>query len=90
MIAPLLDEAIDSLPEAERSLVLLRFFEVGGEIRQAVSVVKKRGSSHQRTIRDFTFADGAIKVGTALSAFRGVLTGVPWREAPDLSSTKQP
>ena len=72
------------------AVVLLRFFEAGGEIRQAVSVVKKRGSSHQRTIRDFTFADGAIKVGTALSAFRGVLTGVPWREAPDLSSTKQP
>jgi circadian clock protein KaiC len=70
------------------AVVLLRFFESRGEIRQALSVVKKRGSSHERTIREFGLADGSIKVGEALRAFRGVLTGVPSYEGPDGSSMR--
>jgi circadian clock protein KaiC len=62
------------------AVVLLRFFEARGEIRQALSVVKKRGGSHERTIREFALEDGAIKVGEALREFRGVLNGVPTYE----------
>lgn len=58
-------------------LILLRYFESQGEVRQAISVVKKRGGIHERTIREFGMTDGAIKVGKALRQFRGVLTGVP-------------
>ncbi len=42
-----------------------------------VSVVKKRGGLHERTIREFGMGDRAIRVGEALRQFRGVLTGVP-------------
>jgi circadian clock protein KaiC len=59
------------------AVVLLRYFESKGEVRQAISVVKKRGSRHERTIREFGMNDGAIKVGEALREFRGILTGVP-------------
>ena len=59
------------------AVVLLRYFESKGEVRQAISVVKKRGSSHERTIREFGMNDGGIKVGAALREFRGILTGVP-------------
>jgi circadian clock protein KaiC len=65
------------------AVVLLRFFESRGEIRQALSVVKKRGGSHERTIREFGLEGGSIKVGQALRAFRGVLTGVPVYEGRD-------
>ena len=65
------------------AVVLIRFFENRGKIRQALSVVKKRGSDHERTIREFGFEQGHIKVGTALTAFRGVLTGVPVYEGDD-------
>jgi circadian clock protein KaiC len=64
------------------AVVLMRFFEARGEIRQALSVVKKRGSSHERTIREFGLENGAIRVGKALTSFRGVLTGVPVYEGP--------
>jgi circadian clock protein KaiC len=40
-------------------------------------VVKKRGGSHERTIREFSLDNGKIQVGEPLRAFRGVLTGVP-------------
>ena len=41
------------------AVILMRFFEMRGEIRQAVSVVKKRGGRHERTIREFTLEDGS-------------------------------
>jgi circadian clock protein KaiC len=59
------------------AVVLLRYFETRGEVRQALSVMKKRGSKHERTIREFGFDKGRIFVGAALRDFRGVLTGVP-------------
>jgi circadian clock protein KaiC len=72
------------------AVVLLRFFEARGEIRQALSVVKKRGGGHQRTIREFGLEDGAIKVGETLRSFRGVLTGIPVYEGPDGPLIKNP
>ena len=59
------------------AVVLIRYFETRGEVRQALSVMKKRGSKHERTIREFGFDGGRIVVGSALREFRGVLTGVP-------------
>ncbi len=59
------------------AVVLLRYFEARGEVRQALSVMKKRGSKHERTIREFKFDSSGIFVGKALREFRGVLTGVP-------------
>ncbi len=64
------------------AVLLLRYFEAKGEVRQALSVVKKRGGAHERTIREFQMADGRMSVGPALREFRGVLTGVPVYEGP--------
>jgi circadian clock protein KaiC len=62
------------------SIVLLRYFEAGGEVRQAVSVVKKRGGAHERTIREYRLQPGHLSVGPPLRNFHGVLTGVPTYE----------
>lgn len=59
------------------AVVLLRYFESKGEIRQAISVIKKRGGAHERTIREFRLEGGRICVGEVLRDFHGVLTGVP-------------
>jgi circadian clock protein KaiC len=59
------------------AVLLLRYYEAEGELRQAISVVKKRGSRHERTLREFRLADGRISVGGVLRQLRGVLTGVP-------------
>ncbi|HEY0962905.1 MAG TPA: ATPase domain-containing protein [Pseudomonadales bacterium] len=65
------------------AVVLMRYFEAQGEVRQAISVVKKRGSAHERSIREFTMMDGRIQVGSPLRQFRGILTGVPVFEGGD-------
>ena len=66
------------------AVILMRYYETRGEVRQAISVVKKRGGRHERTIRDFRLEDG-IKLGPPLRDFRGVLTGVPIFEGGDSS-----
>jgi circadian clock protein KaiC len=70
------DEAADVSYLAD-SVVLLRYFEVSGTVRQAVSVVKKRSGNHERTIREFRVGRGGLHVGPPLHEFQGVLTGVP-------------
>ena len=59
------------------AVVLLRYFESDGEVRQAISVMKKRGGAHERTIRDFRMTADGLHVGEPLRQFRGILTGVP-------------
>ncbi len=59
------------------TVILFRYFEAAGQVRQALSVVKKRSGPHERTIRELVFAESSIRVGTALDQFQGVLTGVP-------------
>ncbi len=59
------------------NVLMLRYFEDEGEVRQAVSVFKKRGSMHERTIRRFSMSSAGIEVGEVLRGYRGILTGVP-------------
>lgn len=59
------------------TILLFRYFERRGQIRQALSVVKKRSGAHERTIRELFMEPGVIRVGDPLSEFEGVLTGVP-------------
>jgi len=67
------------------AVILLRYFEDKGEVRQAISVIKKRGSQHERTIREFALEPTGIQVGPSLRGFRGVLTGVPVERATDIA-----
>ena len=59
------------------NVVLLRFFEFAGAVRQAISVLKKRGGRHERALREFSLGPDGVRVGEPLANFHGVFTGVP-------------
>ena len=59
------------------SVLLLRFFEAQGELKRAMSVIKKRTGGHQPSIREYRIDKGGLRVGEPLKQFSGVLTGVP-------------
>jgi circadian clock protein KaiC len=59
------------------TVVLLRYFEALGEVRRAMSVIKKRSGPHEKTIREFEIGERGLTVGPALTDFHGVLRGVP-------------
>lgn len=59
------------------SVVLLRYFESGGSVRQAMSVVKKRTGNHERFIREMRIDRTGLHVGDPLRDFHGILSGLP-------------
>jgi len=64
------------------NILILRYFEAMGEIRQAISMMKKRSGGHERSIRELRLGPGNIKVGDPLSDFQGILSGSPTSLAP--------
>ncbi len=59
------------------TVVMFRYFEAMGEVRQALSVVKKRSGKHERTIRELRIDEHGVQIGKPLRDFHGVLAGTP-------------
>jgi circadian clock protein KaiC len=59
------------------NVLLFRYFEWRGAVRQAVSVVKRRSGPHERSIRELRMTPNQIEIGGPLHDFEGILTGVP-------------
>lgn len=59
------------------TVILFRYFEALGSMRQALSIIKKRSGNHERTIREISTGYGGIVVGQPLRNLQGVLTGIP-------------
>ena len=60
------------------TVLLFRYFEHAGEVRQAISVFKRRGGAHERTIRELALGGSeGVFIGEPLRQFRGVFSGVP-------------
>lgn len=64
------------------NILVLRYFEAHGNVRQAISMMKKRSGGHERSIRELTLGPDRIHVGAPLSDFQGVLSGSPTSLAP--------
>jgi circadian clock protein KaiC len=76
--AGILGETIESpvdLSYLADTVMLLRYFEASGEVRKALSVVKRRTGSHERNVRELRLAGDRLLVGRELREFQGVLTG---------------
>lgn len=58
-------------------VILLRYFEAHGTVRQAISIIKNRSHDHERSIREFEVGKKGIRIGKPLTKFQGVLTGNP-------------
>jgi circadian clock protein KaiC len=59
------------------TIVMLRYFELGGRLRKAISVMKKRSGAHEETIRTLELGPGGIQIGPPLAWLRGVFSGTP-------------
>jgi circadian clock protein KaiC len=59
------------------TVVLVRYFEAFGQIRRAISVVKKRSGAHEVAVREMRIEGNGIAIGEPLTDFQGVLTGRP-------------
>jgi circadian clock protein KaiC len=58
-------------------VIYLRYFETGGRVRKAISVIKNRLSAHETSIREFEITDKGLEIGAPLRQFEGILSGIP-------------
>ena len=59
------------------NVIFLRYLEVGGELRKAIGVLKKRLSDFERALRLIEITRYGIQVGEPLTGLRGILRGTP-------------
>ncbi len=64
------------------NILVLRYFETQGQVRQAISMMKKRSGDHEHSIRELRLLPGAISVGGPLVNFQGILSGSATSLAP--------
>ena len=59
------------------AVMMLRYFEYDGQVRRALSVVKKRSGQHEHAIREFRLSGAGVRLGPPLKGFSGIFSGTP-------------
>ena len=76
LIGPNMVSAVDVSYLAD-CVLLLRYYELDGELHKVVSVMKKRSGAHERAIRELSMTGDGIAIGEPLTNLRGILSGIP-------------
>ena len=71
------------------AVLMLRYFEYGGRVRRALSVVKKRSGNHEHTIREFRLGATGVSVGPPLVNFTGIFSGTPQYTGTSLNDSAE-
>lgn len=74
------------------SVILMRYYEIRGAFGRAISMLKKRTSAHEQTVRELRLTSDGVRVGPVLEEFRGILSGMQAAEnaAPIPAATAKP
>jgi circadian clock protein KaiC len=64
------------------SIILLRYVEMFGEMKRGLTVLKMRGSAHDKAIREFTIDKGGMRMGRPFRNVTGILAGTPVQLSP--------
>jgi circadian clock protein KaiC len=64
------------------SIILLRYVEMFGEMKRGMTVLKMRGSMHDKRIREFSINKDGMHVGRPFRNITGILAGKPVRVSP--------
>lgn len=59
------------------SIILLRYVEIYGEMRRGITVLKMRGSMHDKDIREFIIDGSGMHIGRPFRNVLGILAGNP-------------
>ncbi len=59
------------------SIILLRYVEMYGEMKRGITVLKMRGSQHDKDIREYSIDSKGMHIGNSFSSVTGILTGQP-------------
>jgi circadian clock protein KaiC len=58
-------------------ILAMRYIELDGRLRTVLGVIKMRGSEHSNDLRLVEITSRGMRIGEALTGYRGIITGVP-------------
>lgn len=64
------------------TIILLRYVELQGEMRRGITVLKMRGSGHDKEIREFMIDGKGMHIGKPFRNVGGILSGNPVQVSP--------
>ena len=64
-------------------IVLQRYFELRGELRSFLTVIKTRARGHSRELREYQVTSKGLVVGDRLTQLTGLITAVPETRGTD-------
>jgi circadian clock protein KaiC len=64
------------------SIILLRYVETFGEMKRGITVLKMRGSRHDKDIREFSIDADGMHLGRPFRHVTGILAGTPVHVSP--------
>ncbi len=59
------------------SIILLRYVEIQSEMKKTISVLKMRGSNHDKEIREFVINKKGIEIKLPFTEYSGLMSGNP-------------
>lgn len=59
------------------AVVVLRYVEIESAIRKAITVLKMRGSDHDKRLRELMIDSNGVEIGEAFAQWEGIFTGTP-------------
>ena len=65
------------------SIILLRYVEMFGEMKRGITVLKMRGSIHDKGIHEFTIDQRGMHLGPRFRNVTGILSGNPVHVSPE-------
>jgi circadian clock protein KaiC len=57
------------------NIIMLRYVEVGGELKSVINVVKERGSNHSKVLKLYDITSRGIVISQSLVGYEGIMTG---------------
>lgn len=67
------------------SIILLRYVEIFGEMRRGLTVLKMRGSAHDKNIREFDITSAGMRIGRPFRGVSGIISGLPMhKNSPEI------
>lgn len=64
------------------SIILLRYVEMFGDMKRGITVLKMRGSTHDKGICEFTIDEDGMHLGSRFKNVTGILSGSPVHVSP--------
>ncbi len=76
------DDRMSPLPFVVDSVFIMRYVEMDSAMSRALTILKMRGSNHDKSIRPYHITQGGLKLLEPFQDIQGILSGVTRRVKP--------